>query len=199
MAQVKLNNITKIYEGDVLAVDTADFEIPDESFTVLVGPSGCGKSILLRKIALTLMILCICIFTDNLTAEDKDRGTIRGIVLDTTPEQNPIFGVKVSAIDAAGNEYTTRTNKKGEYEIKELPAVRYTMRYSKTGYGDRDMPTKLLAAGGEISNRIKMYKKENIVTFFIKNPFGWSLFLGVAVVMTVVFILLFLHHRERGN
>ena len=51
MAQVKLNNITKIYDGDVLAVDTADFEIPDESFTVLVGPSGCGKSTLLRMIA----------------------------------------------------------------------------------------------------------------------------------------------------
>ena len=51
MAQVKLKNITKIYDGDVLAVENADFEIPDESFTVLVGPSGCGKSTLLRMIA----------------------------------------------------------------------------------------------------------------------------------------------------
>lgn len=51
MAQVKLENITKIYDGDVLAVDNAHFEIPDESFTVLVGPSGCGKSTLLRMIA----------------------------------------------------------------------------------------------------------------------------------------------------
>ena len=154
---------------------------------------------MIRKIALTLMILCTGIFTDSLTAEDKDSGTIRDVVLDTTPELNPIFGVKVTAVDAAGKEYTTQTNEKGEYEITGLPAGRYTMRYSKAGYGDRDGPKKLLAAGGEISNRIKMYKKENIVTFFTKIPFGWSLFLGVAVVMTVVFILLFLHLRKRGS
>ena len=51
MAQVTLRNVTKIYDGDVLAVDKADFQIPDESFTVLVGPSGCGKSTLLRMVA----------------------------------------------------------------------------------------------------------------------------------------------------
>lgn len=51
MAQVTLKNVTKIYDGDVLAVEGADFEIPDESFTVLVGPSGCGKSTLLRMVA----------------------------------------------------------------------------------------------------------------------------------------------------
>ncbi len=51
MAQVTLQNVTKIYDGDVLAVDKADFQIPDESFTVLVGPSGCGKSTLLRMVA----------------------------------------------------------------------------------------------------------------------------------------------------
>jgi len=51
MAHVTLKGITKIYDGDVLAVEKADFQIPDESFTVLVGPSGCGKSTILRMIA----------------------------------------------------------------------------------------------------------------------------------------------------
>ncbi len=51
MAHVNLKDVTKIYDGDVLAVDKADFQIPDESFTVLVGPSGCGKSTILRMIA----------------------------------------------------------------------------------------------------------------------------------------------------
>ena len=51
MAHVTLNRVTKVYEGDVLAVEEADFEIPDESFTVLVGPSGCGKSTILRMLA----------------------------------------------------------------------------------------------------------------------------------------------------
>ncbi|MDE0687864.1 MAG: sn-glycerol-3-phosphate ABC transporter ATP-binding protein UgpC [Candidatus Poribacteria bacterium] len=51
MAHLTLKDVTKIYDGDVLAVEQADFQIPDESFTVLVGPSGCGKSTLLRMIA----------------------------------------------------------------------------------------------------------------------------------------------------
>ena len=51
MAHVTLKKVTKIYDGDVLAVEKADFQIPDESFTVLVGPSGCGKSTILRMIA----------------------------------------------------------------------------------------------------------------------------------------------------
>ena len=51
MAHVTLQDVTKIYDGDVLAVDKADFQIPDECFTVLVGPSGCGKSTILRMIA----------------------------------------------------------------------------------------------------------------------------------------------------
>ena len=51
MAHVILKDVTKIYDGDVLAVENADFQIPNESFTVLVGPSGCGKSTILRMIA----------------------------------------------------------------------------------------------------------------------------------------------------
>ena len=51
MATVKLENITKIYPGDVKAVDNANFEIQDEEFVVLVGPSGCGKTTTLRMIA----------------------------------------------------------------------------------------------------------------------------------------------------
>jgi len=51
MAHVTLKDVTKIYDGGVLAVEQADFQIPDECFTVLVGPSGCGKSTILRMIA----------------------------------------------------------------------------------------------------------------------------------------------------
>ncbi len=51
MATVKLENITKIYPGDVKAVDSVNIDIHDEEFVVLVGPSGCGKSTTLRMIA----------------------------------------------------------------------------------------------------------------------------------------------------
>ena len=51
MAKVELKEITKVYEGNVTAVDKADIVIEDKEFVVLVGPSGCGKSTTLRMIA----------------------------------------------------------------------------------------------------------------------------------------------------
>jgi len=51
MAQVKLINVTKIYEGKNTAVKNVDLEIFDKEFLVIVGPSGCGKSTILRMIA----------------------------------------------------------------------------------------------------------------------------------------------------
>jgi len=51
MAEVILKDITKIYDGNVKAVDKANIHIQDQEFVVLVGPSGCGKSTTLRMVA----------------------------------------------------------------------------------------------------------------------------------------------------
>ncbi len=51
MAEVELRNVSKIYEGNVLALKDANLKIADKEFVVLVGPSGCGKSTLLRLLA----------------------------------------------------------------------------------------------------------------------------------------------------
>ncbi|MHC4713382.1 MAG: ABC transporter ATP-binding protein [Planctomycetota bacterium] len=51
MAEVVIENVTKVYPGGVVAVKNADLTIHDEEFLVLVGPSGCGKSTTLRMIA----------------------------------------------------------------------------------------------------------------------------------------------------
>ena len=51
MARVVLENVGKIYGGDVVAVRDVNLHIQDREFLVLVGPSGCGKSTTLRMIA----------------------------------------------------------------------------------------------------------------------------------------------------
>ena len=51
MAGVTLESVTKVFDGEVRAVDSVDLDIADGEFVVLVGPSGCGKSTLLRMIA----------------------------------------------------------------------------------------------------------------------------------------------------
>lgn len=51
MAQVSLQNVTKVYPGNIKAVDNVTFGVENKEFMVLVGPSGCGKSTTLRMIA----------------------------------------------------------------------------------------------------------------------------------------------------
>jgi len=51
MAEVLLEHVSKVYEGNVTAVSDVNLEIKDKEFVVLVGPSGCGKSTTLRMIA----------------------------------------------------------------------------------------------------------------------------------------------------
>ncbi|MBU1061230.1 MAG: sn-glycerol-3-phosphate ABC transporter ATP-binding protein UgpC [Candidatus Omnitrophica bacterium] len=51
MAQVSLKNITKIFPGNIVAVNDVNLGIENKEFVVLVGPSGCGKSTTLRMVA----------------------------------------------------------------------------------------------------------------------------------------------------
>src|SRR4051794_3529881 len=78
MAQVLLEQVTKVYPGGVRAVDGIDLAVADREFVVLVGPSGCGKSTTLRMIA---------------GLEEITRGTIRigeRVVNDVPPKDRDI-------------------------------------------------------------------------------------------------------------
>jgi ABC-type Fe3+/spermidine/putrescine transport system ATPase subunit len=50
-AQLKLQNLTKVFAGRVVAVNDVSLEVEEGTFTTLLGPSGCGKTTTLRLIA----------------------------------------------------------------------------------------------------------------------------------------------------
>ena len=66
MAEVRLKNVYKVYDGGVTAVKDFNLDIKDKEFVVFVGPSGCGKSTTLRMIAGLESITAGDIFIDDL-------------------------------------------------------------------------------------------------------------------------------------
>jgi multiple sugar transport system ATP-binding protein len=51
VAEVVLDEVTKVYGDGTKAVDSLALDIADGEFVVLVGPSGCGKTTALRMVA----------------------------------------------------------------------------------------------------------------------------------------------------
>jgi multiple sugar transport system ATP-binding protein len=51
LAEIVLDDVTKVYDGGVRAVSDLNIDIADGEFIVLVGPSGCGKTTALRMVA----------------------------------------------------------------------------------------------------------------------------------------------------
>src|SRR5436853_7624805 len=50
-ATIRLDNVTKTFDGKVVAVDGVTLDIKAGEFFSLLGPSGCGKTTSLRIIA----------------------------------------------------------------------------------------------------------------------------------------------------
>jgi multiple sugar transport system ATP-binding protein len=51
MADITLEDVTKVYPDGTSAVDSLNLDVKDREFIVLVGPSGCGKTTALRMVA----------------------------------------------------------------------------------------------------------------------------------------------------
>jgi multiple sugar transport system ATP-binding protein len=51
VAEIALEQLTKVYPDGTHAVEQLDLDIADGEFVVLVGPSGCGKTTALRMVA----------------------------------------------------------------------------------------------------------------------------------------------------
>ncbi|ATM88251.1 sn-glycerol-3-phosphate import ATP-binding protein UgpC [Yersinia enterocolitica] len=77
MACLKLQAVTKSYDGVTPVIKQIDLDVADGEFIVMVGPSGCGKSTLLRMVAGLERTTSGDIYIDNQRVtelEPKDRG-----------------------------------------------------------------------------------------------------------------------------
>ena len=94
-------------------------------------------------------------------------GTVRGLITDLTPAQNPIEGVEVKIVaQDSEKEWTTKTNADGEYKQSGLPAGRYLISISKEGYNERDGRPVTIVNGGDHFVPFKMTQKGKIEPFF---------------------------------
>ncbi|NWA74855.1 sn-glycerol-3-phosphate import ATP-binding protein UgpC [Serratia proteamaculans] len=77
MAGLKLQAVTKSYDGKTPVIKQIDLDVADGEFIVMVGPSGCGKSTLLRMVAGLERTSSGDIYIDGQRVTDmepKDRG-----------------------------------------------------------------------------------------------------------------------------
>ncbi len=103
MAEVKLVNVSKIYDNNVIAVNDVTFTVEDKEFVVLVGPSGCGKTTTLRMIAgleeISKGELYIDnVFMNNVPAKDRDIAMVfqnYALYPHMTVFENMAFGLKI--------------------------------------------------------------------------------------------------------
>ncbi len=103
MAEVKLENVSKVYPNNVVAVKDATFEVKDGEFMVLLGPSGCGKTTTLRMIAGLEDVTSGYIYIDNKIVNDippKDRDIAMvfqnyALYPHMTVYENMAFGLKL--------------------------------------------------------------------------------------------------------
>ncbi len=103
MATIVLDHVTKVFSGNVVAVNDLSLEIRDGEFMVLVGPSGCGKSTILRILAGLEEVTAGEIYIDgrqvtDLPPKDRDIAMVfqnYALYPHMTVEQNLGFGLRL--------------------------------------------------------------------------------------------------------
>src|SRR6266566_2952460 len=120
MAEIALEQLSKVYADGTHAVTDLNLHVEDGEFVVLVGPSGCGKTTALRMVA---------------GLEDISDGTVRigGEVVNTLPPkdrdlamvfQNYALYPHMSAFDNMGFALKMRGVDRQEIERRVTGAAR---------------------------------------------------------------------------
>ena len=161
------------------------------------------RNISLAIIIASLLILPILVFAQDeaptetaepetateATLAPSGTGIIRGTIVDTSPNRNPVGGVTVSyvgtGVDNRGDVISDATT--GEYEITGLKPGQYVMSSHKAGYADRSELPATVVSGNDTVVEIKMRKKDTPITYFQKmGIMGWPLLACSVLMLTYI-------------
>ena len=109
MAGLKLQAVSKSWDGKTQVIQPLTLDVADGEFIVMVGPSGCGKSTLLRMVAGLERVTSGDIWIDRKRVtemEPKDRGIAMvfqnyALYPHMTVRENLAFGLKLSKLPKA--------------------------------------------------------------------------------------------------
>ena len=118
-----------------------------------------------RLIFMLIAVTFVGMFSGIIFAQDAplDGGTLRGMITDVTPAQNPIEGVEVKIVAQDGTEFTTTTDANGNYKHAGLPAGRYLINISKEGFGERIGKPVVIVNGGDHFMPLKMSNEGKVI------------------------------------
>ena len=151
MANLRLENINKIYDNKVQAVFDFNLEIKDKEFIVFVGPSGCGKSTTLRMIAGLEEISSGSLYIDDVLENDvpsKDRDIAMvfqsyALYPHMSVYDNMAFGMKIKKVPK--DEIDKRIHEAArileiEPYLKRKPKALYRRTAAKSCSGEGNCP-----------------------------------------------------------
>ena len=135
-----------------------------------------------------ILVVCVVLYIAETTAQESDtlgqKGSVHGYIIDTTPAQLPIAGVRVQIDNGKGHIFETTSAETGEFAYRDIPAGDYLINIHKSGYQSRIGKPVSVIDGGVHYVPLTMNKQEDIFTkvqnlFRAKEPQGGTLQLQV--------------------
>ena len=116
-----------------------------------------------------VLIVCVLLVNGGAVAQEQGiikGGTIHADIIDTTPAQLPIVGVRVQIDNGKGHIFETTSAETGKFTYRSIPAGDYLINIRKSGYQSRIGKPVSVTNGGVHYVPLTMNKKENIFTSF---------------------------------
>ena len=117
-----------------------------------------------------ILAACVVLYIAGATAQESDtlgeKGTVHGYIIDTTPAQLPIVGVRVQIDNGKGHIFETTSAETGEFAYRDIPADDYLINIRKSGYQSRIGKPVSVTNGGVHYVPLTMNKREDIFTKF---------------------------------